>query len=129
MQTSISHTSNDDGTKPPRITLTPAAVDWVKKRREKLGQPAAALRVGVRGGGCAGYSYVTELTEDAPKSRELVYDFDGVQVFVDERSLAFIEGSVIDAKATLMYQGLKFDNPLEEKSCGCGATFSVKTNA
>jgi iron-sulfur cluster assembly protein len=127
MQSTTVEPPNDDRTNLPRITLTPAAVDWVKKRREKLGQPRAALRVGVKGGGCAGYSYVTELTEEAPKARELVYEFDEVKVFVDERSLAFIDGSVIDAKTTLMYQGLKFDNPLEEKSCGCGATFSVKT--
>ncbi|MGC4066040.1 MAG: iron-sulfur cluster assembly accessory protein [Polyangiaceae bacterium] len=126
MQSSTTETTTADGANRPRVTLTPAAVAWVKTRREKLGQPEAALRVGVKGGGCAGYSYVTELTEEAPKSRELVYDFDGVRVFVDERSLDFIDGSVIDAKTTLMYQGLKFDNPLEEKSCGCGATFSVK---
>lgn len=110
----------------PRITVTSAAVEWVKKRREKTKQPEAALRVGVKGGGCAGYTYVTELTEDPPKSRDLVYVFDDLRVYVDTRSLAFIEGSVIDAKVTLMYQGLKFDNPLEEKSCGCGATFSIK---
>lgn len=111
----------------PRITVTPSAVDWVKKRREKTKQPNAALRVGVKGGGCAGYTYVTELTEDPPKSRDLVYEFEGLRVFVDSRSLEYIEGSVIDAKMTLMYQGLKFENPLEEKSCGCGATFSVKS--
>lgn len=110
----------------PRIRVTGAAVEWVKKRRERLGQPNAALRVGVKGGGCAGYTYVTDLADEGPKSRDLVYLFDGLRVYVDERSLQFIEGSVIDAKNTLMYQGLKFENPNEEKSCGCGATFSVK---
>jgi len=113
----------------PRIQVTAEAVEWVKKRRDRLKQPNAALRVGVKGGGCAGYTYITELTEEPPKARELVYQFHGLSVYVDSRSLAFIEGSVIDAKNTLMFQGLKFDNPLEEKSCGCGATFSVKTSA
>lgn len=111
----------------PRIQVTSAAVDWVKKRRERLGQPNAALRVGVKGGGCAGYTYVTDLADGEPNARELVYEFDGLRVYVDERSLKFIEGSVIDAKNSLMYQGLKFENPNEEKSCGCGATFSIKS--
>ncbi|HEY5962091.1 MAG TPA: iron-sulfur cluster assembly accessory protein [Polyangiaceae bacterium] len=111
----------------PRVRLTPAAVAWVKQRRELMGLPSAALRVGVKGGGCAGYSYVTDLVADGPRERELVYEFDGVQMYVDERSLRFIDGSTIDAKNSLMYQGLKFDNPHEEKSCGCGATFSVKS--
>jgi iron-sulfur cluster assembly protein len=110
----------------PRVRLTPAAVQWVKQRRIKQGTPNAALRVGVKGGGCAGYSYVTELVDEPARARDIVYDFDGVAVFVDERSLRFIDGSCIDAKMTLMYQGLKFDNPLEAKSCGCGMTFSIK---
>lgn len=110
----------------PRVRLTPAAVQWVKQRRIKQGIPNAALRVGVKGGGCAGYSYVTELVDEPARARDIVYEFDGVTVYVDERSLRFIDGSCIDAKMTLMYQGLKFDNPLEAKSCGCGMTFSVK---
>ena len=112
----------------PLVRLTPAAVEWVKRRRERVGKPLAALRVGVKGGGCAGYSYVTDLVEDGPSARELVYEFDGLTVYVDERSLRFIGGSTIDAKNSLMYQGLKFDNPNEDKSCGCGATFSVKAS-
>lgn len=111
----------------PRVRLTPAAVNWVKQRRERLGKPNAVLRVGVKGGGCAGYSYVTDIVEDEPKARELVYEFDGLVVYVDERSLRFIDGSTIDAKNSLMYQGLRFENPNEEKSCGCGATFNVKS--
>jgi iron-sulfur cluster assembly protein len=110
----------------PRVQLTPAAVAWVKQRRAKQGTPNAALRVGVKGGGCAGYSYVTELVDESPRARDIVYEFDGVSVYVDQRSLPFIDGSRIDAKMSLMYQGLKFDNPLEAKSCGCGMTFSVK---
>jgi iron-sulfur cluster assembly protein len=111
----------------PRVRLTQAAAAWVKQRGEKMGIPGAALRVGVKGGGCAGYSYVTDLTADAPNAREVEYEFYGVKLYVDERSLRFIDGSTIDAKNSLMYQGLKFENPNEEKSCGCGATFSVKS--
>jgi iron-sulfur cluster assembly protein len=111
---------------PPRVRLTAAAISWFKQRRQRLGIPNAALRLGVKGGGCAGYSYVTDLTEGEPMPRDLIYEFDGLRVYVDERSMKFIDGSTIDAKKSLLHQGLSFHNPNVEKSCGCGETFSVK---
>jgi iron-sulfur cluster assembly protein len=111
----------------PRVRLTAKAAEYAKARRAELGQPNAALRVGVKGGGCAGLTYVTELTDERPSARELVYDFFGLAVYVDERSLRYIDGSVIDYERTLMHQGFKWRNPLEASTCGCGTTFSVKT--
>ena len=110
----------------PAVTLTDKAVAFVLSRREKMGQPGAALRVGVRGGGCNGLTYVTEFTEDPPREREFVYQFGALSVYVDKKSLRFIRGSVIDAKQSLMYQGLTFQNPNEATRCGCGSTFSTK---
>lgn len=110
----------------PRVRLTAEAVEFAKARRAEFGPPNAALRVGVRGGGCAGLTYVTEFTDDPPRPRDLVYDFFGLTVYVDERSLRYIEGSVIDYEKTLMHQGFKWRNPLEVSTCGCGSTFSVK---
>lgn len=109
------------------VRLTPNAVEYAKARRAELGQSKAALRVGVRGGGCAGLTYVTEFTADEPRPRDRVYDYDGLRVYVDERSLRYIAGSVIDYEKTLMHQGFKWKNPLQASSCGCGMTFSVKT--
>jgi iron-sulfur cluster assembly protein len=111
----------------PRITLTPEAARFVHDRLEKEGRPNAALRVGVRGGGCNGLMYVLDYTDDPPRARDLVYDFHGTKVFVDNRSIEYIEGSTIVYENTLMFQGLKFKNPLESSTCGCGETFSVKT--
>jgi iron-sulfur cluster assembly protein len=113
----------------PRIQVTPEAVLYAKKKREQLGQPEASLRLGVRGGGCAGMTYVTEFTDDPPRRRDLVYEFDGLKVFVDDRSLRYIEGSVLRYENSLMYQGFKWDNPQQDSSCGCGLTFSVKKGA
>ncbi|HVU05273.1 MAG TPA: iron-sulfur cluster assembly accessory protein [Polyangiaceae bacterium] len=110
----------------PRITLTEEAAEFVKKRLAKEGRPNAALRVGVRGGGCNGLIYVLDYTDDAPRGRDIVYDFHGTKVFVDARSLDYIEGSRIVYENTLMFQGLKFQNPNEATTCGCGETFSVK---
>ena len=108
------------------ISVTEAAARWIAERHSKIGQPGAALRVGVKGGGCAGYTYVTDPTMDPPTSREEQLEFYGLRVYVDRRSLKLIGGSTIDLKRSLMHTGLKFLNPHEDTSCGCGATFSVK---
>jgi iron-sulfur cluster assembly protein len=110
----------------PRIRVTPEAVEYAKKKRVEIGKPDAALRIGVKGGGCAGLTYVTDFTEEPPRERELVYEFGGLRVYVDTRSLRYIEGSELAYEKTLMYQGFRFKNPLEESTCGCGMTFSVK---
>ena len=115
-------THNDE----PRIRVTPEAVEYAKKKRAEIGKPNAALRIGVKGGGCAGLTYVTDFTEDPPRERDLVYVFFGLPVYVDTSSLRYIEGSELAYEKTLMYQGFRFKNPLEESTCGCGMTFSVK---
>ena len=109
------------------VTLTDRAIAYVKARRLKMGKPDAALRVGVRGGGCEGLTYVTDFTEEPPRERDIVIDHGDIRVYVDSRSVRYLDGSVIDAQSTLMYQGLKFDNPNQASACGCGATFSVKS--
>jgi iron-sulfur cluster assembly protein len=113
----------------PRITLTEEAAAFVRKRLEKEGRPNASLRVGVRGGGCNGLMYVLDYTDDPPRARDLVYHFHGTRVLVDNRSIEYIDGSTIVYENTLMFQGLKFKNPLEASTCGCGETFSVKAGA
>lgn len=116
-----------EGAGAPRVQVTPDAVAFCLKRRLELGKPLAALRIGVKGGGCEGLTYVTDFTTDPPRKRDIIYDFDGLPVYVDERSLKYIEGSEIYYHNTLMYHGLKFRNPLEASACGCGETFSVKS--
>jgi len=108
------------------IRLTETAARWVLERHARLGQPEAALRVGVKGGGCAGYTYVTEATSDPPTERDQVLEFHGLRVYVDRRSLKLIGGSTIDLQKSLMQTSLRFQNPHEASACGCGATFSVK---
>ena len=110
----------------PRIRVTAEAVEYAKKKRAEIGKPHAALRVGVKGGGCAGLTYVTDFTDEPPRERDLVYEFFGLPVYVDKRSIEYLEGSVLRFENTLMYRGFKFDNPLQDSSCGCGLTFSVK---
>ena len=112
--------------KPIPITLTPAAVNAAKAALLKRGTPDAAIRLGVKGGGCNGYSYVVEFDDDPPRPRDRGYEVDGVHVVVDKKSLIYLMGSVLDFEKTMMKQGFKFRNPNEASSCGCGTSFTVK---
>jgi iron-sulfur cluster assembly protein len=95
-----------------------------KKALVKRGTPDASLRLGVRGGGCSGVSYAIEFS-DKVRKRDNVYDFDGLRVLVDPKSLVYLRGSVLDYKVELMQHGFEFQNPNEKSSCGCGESFSV----
>ena len=108
------------------VTLTPAAVAQVKRLRAKKGDDALKLRVGVKGGGCSGLSYVLAL-EEAPRAADTVYDVDGVTVLVDPKSAQFITGMTLDySTANLLEGGWKYLNPNVQKSCGCGTSFTPK---
>jgi len=108
------------------ITLTPAAAHHAKEALESRGTPDAAIRLGIRGGGCSGFSYVIEFDDNPPRERDRVLVFDGVKIHVDKKSLIYLAGSVLDFEKTLMRQGFKFLNPHEASSCGCGSSFTVK---
>ena len=107
------------------VSLTPKAVEMAKKQLAKRGTPDAAIRLGLKGGGCSGFSYVIEFSDDPPRERDRVFEFDGIKVFVDPKSLIYLAGTVLDWEQTLMYQGFKFVNPNESTKCGCGHSFSV----
>lgn len=109
---------------PGRIELTPKAVEMARKALLKRGTPEAALRVGVRGGGCSGASYVIEFA-DKIRARDLVFEFDDVKVVTDPKSLVYLRGSILDYEVKLMQHGFKFLNPNERAACGCGTSFGI----
>ncbi len=127
MSQSVELSSNATGGA-PAIRVTERAARWILDQHRKLGQPNAALRVGVKGGGCAGYTYVTNATQEPPGDHDEVLEYHGLRVYVDHRSLRLIGGSTIDLHKSLMQTGLRFINPHEASACGCGATFSVKND-
>ena len=108
------------------IGMTFKAIQAVKTALQKRGTPEAAVRVGIKGGGCSGYSYVIEFDDNPPRDRDRVFEFDGVKVFVDKKSLIYLAGSTLDYEKTMMKQGFKFVNPNEATRCGCGTSFTVK---
>jgi iron-sulfur cluster assembly protein len=108
------------------IRVSDGAVEFARQKLAQRGTPDAAIRLGVRGGGCSGFSYVIEFADDPPRERDRVFDFGGVRFIVDKKSLIYLAGTVLDYERTLMFQGFKFRNPQEASSCGCGHSFTVK---
>jgi len=109
-----------------QVFVTPAAVEQIKNQREKRGTPSAHFRLGIRGGGCSGFSYALQWDDEAPKERDTVFEFDGLNIVVDKKSLTYLNGSTLDWEKTLLQQGFKFSNPNEKSRCGCGHSFTVK---
>ena len=107
------------------IMLTPSALQEVKRLMGQEQRPNLALRVGVKGGGCSGFSYQMGLDEAAPKQYDTLFEQDGVKLLVDAKSQLYLDGTTIDFKAGLMGGGFEFQNPVAKKSCGCGHSFSA----
>lgn len=108
------------------LTFTAGAAAFARQKLEKRGTPDAVVRVGIKGGGCSGFSYVIQFEDGEPKARDYAYEVDGVRFIVDKKSFVYLAGSTLDYEKTLMFQGFKFRNPNEASSCGCGHSFTVK---
>lgn len=106
------------------IHLTEAAQNEVKRILVSQNRPEWGLRVGVKGGGCSGLSYVLDIEEN-PKVDDLVFDSGGIKIFCDPKSYLFINGLVIDYSSSLLNGGFKFENPNAQRTCGCGTSFTT----
>lgn len=109
---------------PPRaVTLTDGALAKLGDLLRAEGDPALFLRMGVRAGGCSGFSYEmyfdTELNES-----DVVEEFGEVRVVVDDESVQMLRGSTLDYQDGLMGAGFAISNPNVTRSCGCGNSFS-----
>ena len=108
------------------IDLTDKAALEVKRLIEKEGKPTLGLRLGVGGGGCSGLSYTLNLDDTAGVTDfDKVLEVKGVKVIVDQKSLLYLSGMVLDYEGNLMGGGFKFNNPNAKRSCGCGSSFST----
>lgn len=107
------------------IALTETAAREIKNIIKDQGlSERAALRVGVKGGGCSGFSYVLDLTEDAVETDE-VMESQGVKVLADRKSYLYLNGTEIDFKDEVMGRGFVFKNPNATHTCGCGSSFTA----
>ena len=105
--------------KPTGIEITAAAAEEIAKQRTKRGTPDASIRVGLRGGGCTGFSYVFEWA-DGPKPTDKMFSAHGVSIVVDPKSYVYLAGMQLDFVRGMMGHGFKFNNPNAKGACGCG---------
>ena len=107
------------------VTITPRAAEEIRKIKVENTIPEShALRLGVKGGGCSGMSYVLAFDEN-PKERDTVYQFEGLVVYVDPKSQFYLSGTTLDFSDGLSGRGFVFNNPNAARTCGCGHSFGV----
>ncbi len=106
------------------INLTESAGAQLKRIKMEQSIPDDhALRVGVKGGGCSGFSYI--LGFDTPKERDQKYEVDGLDIIIDKAHAIYLLGIEIDWMDGLNNRGFVFNNPNAKESCGCGTSFSA----
>ena len=106
------------------LALTEKATQQVKKLLEDQNLHGVFLRMGVKGGGCSGMSYLLEFdSEKTPHDKE--FDIDGVKVVVDKKSYIYLNGTTLDYVTQGLTGGFTFVNPQAKSSCGCGTSFSA----
>ena len=111
----------------PAITINDSAAEKGKALLAQEGgglDSARGLRVRVVGGGCSGLAYQMAFDE-GPKENDEVFEHDGFRVYIDKKSLFFLNGSELIYADGLTGAGFKFHNPNVKNSCGCGESFSV----
>lgn len=105
------------------VTLTPAAARHVSRFITKHGA-GAGVRLGVKNAGCSGMAYKLEYA-DVQAPDDVVFEEHGVKLFVDPKSLPFLEGTELDFVRDGLNETFKFNNPQEKDRCGCGESFRV----
>jgi len=106
------------------ITLTEIAAKRISDIASEMSPEPIGIRVGVRGGGCSGFTYVLEFAHELRKGeREL--ESHGVKIISDKKSLLYLLGTQIDYKNELGNIGFKFENPTAKRTCGCGESFGI----
>lgn len=105
------------------VIVTAAAQERLRKAVESEGNPNLRLRMEVKAGGCAGLQYDMWLDENSDE-QDLIVNYDGVEVILDQNSAVYLTGATIDFEDTIMRQGFTIDNPNATGSCACGNSFN-----
>ena len=105
------------------ITMTEKAAEHVRKQLDQRGS-GMGIRVGVKTTGCSGMAYVLEFVDEPDPTDSLFEDF-GVKLFIDPKSLVYLDGTIVDYAKEGLNEGLEFRNPNVAGECGCGESFTV----
>ncbi len=95
-----------------------------QEKEMELNREKVQLRVGVKGGGCSGFSYILDLTEQSRETDE-AFEKHGIRIVCDPKSYLYLNGTTIDFKDEIMGRGFVFNNPNATSSCGCGSSFTA----
>jgi iron-sulfur cluster assembly protein len=115
-------TASEQTTAP--VTLTDGAVEQLNQIRQTENIPGEyGLRVGVKGGGCSGFSYI--LGFDQPQEGDDIYEINGLRVLMNKAHAIYLLGMEIDFVSGLQNRGFTFNNPNASSTCGCGTSFSA----
>ena len=104
------------------IEITNEAIAKIleKQKREKF----TGIRLGITGGGCAGFEYVFDRTNSLPTKEDVELDFGKFRVLVDKMSIPYLVGMTLDFQVEGLNEVFKFINPKEQSSCGCGVSIN-----
>lgn len=105
------------------ISLTTAAVEHVQRNLDNRGH-GEGIRLGVRTNGCSGLSYVFEFVDEV-SGDDVVFESSGVKLFIDPKSLIYLDGTELDFVKEGLNEGFQFNNPNAKGACGCGESFNV----
>ena len=111
--------------RPQVMRLTEAAAERIKAVMAKAEQPIAAVRVGVKNGGCAGMSYFMEYAEKINPLDEVIEE-KGVRLLVDPKAVLFLLGTEMDYKVDKLSAQFVFNNPNQTSACGCGELVQIE---
>jgi iron-sulfur cluster assembly protein len=107
------------------IQISETAARTIRKLMAKQGINEGGLRVGVKGGGCSGLSYTFAWEKQARVGDEVFEGPGGAKIFVDRKSLLYLNGTVLDYDTSLIGKGFVFNNPNAKATCGCGSSFGA----
>ncbi len=105
------------------ITITENAVKQIRKFLANRGK-GEGIRIGVKTSGCSGMAYTLEFVDEIQPDDQ-VFEQDGVKVFIDPKSMVYLDGTQVDFAKEGLQEGFKFENPNAKESCGCGESFHV----
>jgi len=107
------------------IEITDTAAKKIRTLMAKQGITEGGLRVGVKGGGCSGLSYVFAWEREPRFGDDVFEGQDGARIFVDKKSLLYLNGTVLDYDTSMLSKGFVFNNPNAKSNCGCGSSFGA----
>ena len=117
-------TTTREKPKPLTISISAEAAKHVREFAAEAGKQGSNLRVGVKGGGCSGLTYILDLV-DEPQENDKVLREHGIELYVDRKSYIFLAGTILEYSGGLNGKGFVFNNPNAKTTCGCGTSFGV----